>query len=135
MSHDTIPSRNRITLIVLMVFVLAAGLLWRSDFIPLSPFFKKYGGVALWALLVFFGFGFLMRRVTTRWLSAISLCFAWLIEFSQLYHAPWIDSIRAMHIGHLIIGSRFNWPDLLAYGLGVALGSLCDLKILRKTNL
>jgi hypothetical protein len=32
------------------------------------------------------------------------------VEFSQLYHAPWIDTIRAARIGALVLGSTFNAP-------------------------
>jgi hypothetical protein len=75
---------------------------------------SKYGGDALWALMVFFGFGFLFG-------------FAWAIEFSQIYHAPWFDAIRASRPGHLVFGSTFNWPDLPAYAVGVALGALLEI--------
>lgn len=105
---------------------MAGGILWRSRFLHLPAFLTKYGGDALWALLVFFGFGFLLRRVSTRRLALVSLGFAWAVEFSQLYHAPWIDSIRAMRIGHLVLGSTFNGPDLAAYACGIALGALLE---------
>lgn len=89
---------------------------------------SKYGGDALWALLVFCGFGFLFNRISTQRLSLVSLAFAWMIEFLQLYHAPWINSIRAMRLGHLGLGSTFNWPDLVAYALGIAIGALVEIR-------
>lgn len=52
--------------------------------------------------------------------------FAWGVEVSQLYHAPWIDAIRAMVPGRLVLGTTFNWPDLPAYSVGIALGSLAE---------
>ena len=119
--------RNRFRFALLILLVMGTGLVWRSHLLPLSPFMSKYGGDALWALLVFFGFGFVFTRITALRLSAISLCFAWAIEFSQLYQAPWINSIRAMRLGHLILGSTFNWPDLPAYAFGIALGALLEL--------
>lgn len=105
---------------------MGAGLLLRSHFFHLPSFFVKYGGDALWALLVFYAFGFLLRQSTTLQLSFISITFAWAIEFSQLYHAPWIDSIRAMRIGHLVLGSTFNPPDLMAYAVGIAIGAVAE---------
>ncbi len=110
-----------------IVLVLLGGLLWRSHLIPLSPFLSKYGGDALWALLVFCGFGFLFATISPLRLAIVSLGFAWAIEFSQLYHAPWFDSIRALRIGHLVFGSTFNPPDLLAYLAGVAVGMFAEL--------
>ena len=69
---------------------------------------------------------------TTLRLSLVSLGFAWAIEFSQLYHAPWIDSIRAVRVGHLVLGSTFNWPDLPAYAVGVVIGALVDGTLLKR---
>lgn len=114
---------------------MSAGLLLRSRFVSLPPFPTKYGGDALWALLVFFGFGFVFNKARIITLAWISLAFAWVIEFSQLYHAPWIDQIRALRIGHLILGSTFNWPDLPAYAVGIIVGiafEACRLRLNRR---
>jgi hypothetical protein len=114
--------------------VMAGGLLWRSRLVSLSPFMTKYGGDALWSLLVFTGFGFLFSRISTFRLSLVSLGFAWAVEFSQLYHAPWIDSIRAVRLGHLVLGSTFNWPDLPAYAVGIAIGAVVDEALLKRSS-
>lgn len=132
MSSNKTPgatNRGRLTYAFLIVLTLMSGLLWRSHFISLPSFLTKYGGDALWALLVYFGFGFLFVRIPTSRLALVSLCFAWAIEFFQLYQAPWIDSIRAMRIGHLVLGSTFNWPDLAAYAVGIALGAVVEYAI------
>lgn len=120
--------RKRFSHALLILLVMAAGLLWRSRVLPLSPFMSKYGGDALWALLVFCGFGFLFNCISTLRLFLVSLVFAWGIEFLQLYHAPWIDSIRAFRIGHLVLGSTFNWPDLVAYAVGIAIGAAVEMR-------
>jgi hypothetical protein len=117
-----------------IVLVMLAGLLWRSGFFSLSWFFSKYGGDALWALLVFLGFGFLFRHASTLRLALAALCFSWGIEFSQLYHALWIDQIRATRLGGLILGSAFNIPDLFAYVVGIALGAIAEYFYLSRTQ-
>ncbi len=111
---------------LLMIATMAAGLLWRSKFMPLPPFAAKYGGDALWALMVFIGCGFLFPRAATVMLALMALCFSWSVEFSQIYHAPWIDALRATLPGRLILGSVFNWPDLPAYALGIGLGAWAE---------
>ena len=111
----------------LMVLVMATGLLWRSRYVSLPQFAAKYGGDALWALLVFLGFGFLCRQLSTTRLALIALSFSWAVEFSQLYHAPWIDGIRDTRLGALILGSTFNWPDLAAYATGVGIGAVVEI--------
>ncbi len=115
--------RRRFISAAAMVLVMAAGLLWRSPWVPLPVFARKYGGDALWALLAFVGIGFLAPRQSTVRTALAALVFAWAIEFSQLYHAPWIDAVRATRLGGLILGSTFNAPDLLAYAVGIAVGA------------
>ncbi len=110
------------------VLVMMSGLSWRSGGLP--PFVSKYGGDLLWALLVFCAFAFIFPRAATLHLTLLALGFAWAIEFSQLYHADWIDQIRATRIGALTLGSVFNWPDLLAYAIGVAVGAVLDCFLL-----
>lgn len=120
------PLRNRSVYAAAGGAVMATGLIWRSGELPLSGFAAKYGGDALWALLVFIGLGFLFRRTSTLRVAAASLAFAGTVEFAQLYHAPWIDSIRATRMGSLILGSTFNPPDFVAYAIGIAVGALME---------
>lgn len=128
-----ISRRSRSVYLLLAALVAAGGLLWRSRFVSLPPFLSKYGGDAWWALLVFFGFGILFPGITTLRLAVVSLGFAWMVEFSQLYHAPWIEAIRAVRLGHLILGSTFNAPDLPAYLVGVVTGVVADRALLMRS--
>ena len=123
-----VSSRNRLLYAVLAVVVVMAGLLWRSRFMPLPPFASKYGGDALWALMVFTGLGFLFPRASTLLVALLALAFSWAVEFSQLYHAAWIDIVRDTLPGRLVLGSTFNWPDLPAYALGIALGAVLEYR-------
>lgn len=122
-------SRNRVVYATLVVAVVAAGLLWRSGLIPLPEWLSNYGGDALWALMVFVGFGFLLPRASTAVNALIALAFSWGVECSQLYHTPWIDAIRATLPGRLILGNTFNWPDLVAYALGIGLGAVVEWRL------
>lgn len=78
-------------------------------------------GDALYATMVFWGFGFLAPRASTPRvaLAAVAFCFA--IELSQAYHAPWIDGVRATTPGRLVLGQGFHAFDLVCYVLGIAL--------------
>lgn len=122
-------SRPRYALLVLAV--VATGLLWRSRLLPLPPFAFKYGGDALWALAVFLGCGFLLRGTSTAKVALLALGLAWCVEFLQLYRAPWIEAIRATVPGRLVLGSTFNWPDLLAYAIGIVAGAVLEHLIRR----
>jgi hypothetical protein len=76
--------------------------------------------------MVFVGFGFMRPRTSTLAVASLALAFAWAVEFSQLYHAPWFDAVRATLPGRLVLGTTFNWPDLPAYAVGIALGALAE---------
>ena len=58
--------------------------------------------------------------------TLVSLAFCFAVEFSQLYHAPGIDSVRNTRLGALTIGSTFNAPDLIAYAAAIALGVVIE---------
>jgi hypothetical protein len=127
MRAPTIPiQRHRPLYALLAVLVIATGMLCRSERFPLSSFLAKYAGDSLWALVVFLGFGFAFPRSSTVRISLAAVCFAWSIEFSQLYHAHWIDEIRSTRPGQLILGYSFNSPDLIAYLIGIALGASAE---------
>ena len=86
----------------------------------------KYPGDALWALMVFFGWGMILPRLATGRLAVLALATSYAVEFSQLYQAPWLNAIRGTTLGHLVLGSGFDGRDFAAYAVGVAVGVLCD---------
>jgi len=120
-------TRSRIVYAISGVVTVGLGLIWRSSLLPISPFLKKYGGDALWALLVFFLIRFIQPRVSVVLSALVAFGFSVAIEASQLYHAPWIDLIRGMRLGSLILGNTFNWPDIPAYAVGIVLGTLIEV--------
>jgi hypothetical protein len=126
-SPDAALNRVRYLYVIAMVAVIAVGLGWRAAANPVSPFWHKYGGDALWALLMFLGFRCVLIRASILRVTLVSLTFCFAVEFFQLYHAPWIDSIRATRLGTLALGSTFNAPDLIAYAVGVFFGGVIEI--------
>lgn len=59
--------------------------------------------------------------------AVITLALAFLVEISQLYHAPWIDTIRQTTLGGLVLGFGFLWTDLVCYSAGVMIGVIAEL--------
>jgi hypothetical protein len=118
--------RLRLTYAAAAAGIIVSGLLWRSGLLGLPPFVAKYGGDALWAMLVFCGVRCLAPRLSRAWTIVAALLFAFSVEFAQLYHAPWIDSIRSTRLGTLALGKTFNWPDLPAYAFGVLLAAAIE---------
>ena len=117
--------RNRILYLILTIITIILGLLSRKVQ-GLPQIISSYSGDALWALMVFFLFSFLFNKKSTIFILVISIIFSYGIEISQLYHAPWIDSIRATTLGGLILGIRFLWSDLICYTVGIVIGAIID---------
>ena len=110
-----------------MALIIGTGLFWRSGILPLSPFASKYGGDALWALLIFVGFGAIFPKGATLSIGLAAIGYSFATEFFQLVQTPGLESIRGTRLGHLVLGSSFNWPDLIAYTLGVAIGAALEI--------
>jgi Protein of unknown function (DUF2809) len=89
-------------------------------------FVATFAGDTLWALALFLFLGLILPGVATGWVAAMALVVSLLVELSQLYHAPWIDSVRQTTIGGLILGFGFLWSDLVCYAAGVGLGVVLE---------
>ena len=123
--------RNRVVYALFTIVVIILGLSSRKFAFALPHLLNDYLGDALWGLMIFTGFGFLFPKTETKKLAFISLMFCYGIEASQLYHAEWINSIRATTLGGLVLGYGFLWSDVVAYTIGVGVGILCEV-IFRK---
>lgn len=111
---------------VLIVLVIAIGLSTRKYPEVFPIWIVKYLGDILWALMVFLGIGLIFNKASTKYVTLGALTFSFLIEFSQLYHAPWIENLRHTGIGGLILGYGFLWSDLICYAAGILIGVLFE---------
>jgi len=82
-----------------------------------------YAGDVAWGALFFALFCAARPTLSTTsaWLSAVIT--TELIEFSQLYHAPWLDALRGTNVGGLLLGHLFLWSDVLCVALGATLAA------------
>lgn len=118
-------NRNRLFYGGAVVGVMVMGLLSRRvDGLP--RFLAVYSGDVLWATMVFLGIAFLFKTQPSKYIAVAALLFSFGIEFSQLYHAPWIDQIRATTIGGLVLGYGFLWSDLICYTVGIIIAMVID---------
>lgn len=119
--------RNPVAWLALIIQVACLGIGSRRFASRLPGFLADYAGDTLWALAAFLGFGLVLPRASTWRVALLAISFSVVIEVSQLYHAPWIDSIRRTTLGGLILGYGFVWSDLACYAVGVGLGILIEL--------
>ena len=125
--------RNKLLYLLLTIIVMLLGLLSRK-IEGLPEIISLYSGDILWALMVFLLFAFLFNKKSTIFIISWAIIFSYSIEISQLYHAPWIDSIRNTTLGGLILGFGFLWSDLVCYTIGIIIGIIIDIMI-NKTNI
>ena len=108
--------------LVLIALTVCLGIGSRRFGRSLPGFVAAYAGDTLWALAAFLGIGLILPRASTWRVAVLAMSFSVMIEVSQLYHAPWIDSIRGTTLGGLVLGFGFVWSDLACYAVGVGLG-------------
>jgi hypothetical protein len=94
--------------------------------IGLPYFLVKYGGSTLWGSMVFFLLATLLPRQSLVRLAILSLVAAALIEFSRLYHTPWLDEFRLTLAGALLLGRIFSWWNIVAYAIGILISALLE---------
>jgi glycopeptide antibiotics resistance protein len=109
---------------MLIVIFLGLGSRLYANYLP--TFIATYAGDTLWALQVFLAVGFLFPTFSTLKVARIALAFAFFIEITQLYHAPWLDNIRHYRLAALVLGYGFLWSDLVCYTVGVMLGVMAE---------
>lgn len=126
--------RNRYLYTLLIILTVILGLASRRFHNLLPHWVQLYLGDTLWALMVFFLIGLIFNKTSTKKIAVMALLFSFGIEISQLYHAEWIDTIRANRIGGLVLGYVFLWSDLVCYTVGIAFGYVQEQFILKKNS-
>ncbi|SEM45146.1 Protein of unknown function [Paenisporosarcina quisquiliarum] len=110
-----------IAILVSIVFGLA------SRYISALPMFiVNHAGDTLWAIMVYFLFRIIFVHKSLHLAIYLSLVFCFCIEFSQLYQADWINTIRVSLVGSLILGKGFLPEDLIRYSIGIVIAYLLD---------
>jgi len=124
--------RNRIYLGAALLFTIGLGLASRKFPALFPAALEKYPGDALWAQMVYWLVCICTPTASVIKVVLSSLAISYVDEISQLYQAPWINSIRATTPGHLVLGSHFSWIDMASYTIGIAIVALIDGWFLRK---
>lgn len=111
----------RVKYFLLTCLIVVLGLLSRKfTFVPL------WVGDVLWATMIYFILRFFLPLSSVGKITLISIIISYAIEFSQLYKAPWIDSLRHTFLGRMLLGETFLWGDLVSYTAGILIGIAID---------
>ena len=120
----------RLNYFISILLILILGILSRKiSGIPL------FIGDVLYAVLIYFGFRFLIMDSKKSTSLLLSLIFRFGIEILQLVQIDWLIAIRKTTLGHYILGEGFLWLDLLWYIIGTFMAFLIDKKLIKTQNL
>ncbi|HMS66246.1 MAG TPA: DUF2809 domain-containing protein [Ignavibacteria bacterium] len=127
--------RNRTVYFILIIITVILGLGTRKYSNNLNSFIAEYSGDTLWAMMLFFIFGFIFSKYSTLHIALLSLLFSWVIEFSQLYQANWINAIRSTKLGGLVLGYGFLFSDLVCYSAGIFIGVCLEKYVFKRVSI
>src|SRR5437879_6556911 len=93
--------RKRTGYVLCFIIVIALGLASRRYPVLFPAMLGKYPGDALWALMVFLGWGIVSPKSSSFSILAYAVATSYCVECCKLYQAPWIDGVRNTTTGHL----------------------------------
>jgi hypothetical protein len=120
--------KDRLPVLLIAAVVAGAGLAVRAF---TGGAFAKYGGVALYACLVYVIVRLFAHRALPSVVALVALGVCWAVEFAQLTPVPAALSERSVLL-RLVFGTTFSLPDLLWYAVGVAAAFAVHLIIRRR---
>jgi hypothetical protein len=101
----SITTNRRLLCLVLAILTIAAGLLLRLVPLGLSLSIYKYGGSALWAVMVYWLVALAFPKLSPLKIAFLAALIAASVEFFRLYHTPALDSFRLTLAGRLLLGA------------------------------
>ena len=122
----SIRTNRRLLCFVLAILTIATGLLWRLAPLGLPAAAYKYGGSALWAVMVYWLVALAFPKLSPLKIAVLAALIAASVELFRLYHAPALDSFRLTLAGRLLLGRIFSRRDIAAYWLAIAFTTIVD---------
>lgn len=115
-------SRQRLIILLVLIFVIPIGFSTKFYSGPAEEWINNsVGGLiyeVFWCLVLFFLFPKSKPFRIALWVFIITCC----LEFLQLWHPFFLETIRNTFIGKTLLGSSFNWFDFPYYIVGSATG-------------
>ena len=124
LAATALPARSRPAYAVVLLATITLGLLSRRY--PLLGILAEYTGDALYTVAAFVGLALLLVRASARSLAIMAFSWSAAVECSQLLSWPWIMDLRNTQWGRLVLGSGFQWADLIAYLIGAIVAAGVD---------
>ncbi|WP_311245939.1 DUF2809 domain-containing protein [Microbacterium sp. WCS2018Hpa-23] len=125
---DSAVRTRRRRLLIAAVLVIVVGL--AVHLIGSGPV-ADFAGDALYAVMIYLVIAIVFARVASWVVGAAAVVVCTLIEVFQLTGLPGVWA-HAFWPVRLVLGAGFDARDLIAYAVGAALATVCDLILRRR---
>lgn len=120
--------------LALIFATLLLGLAVRFAPLGLPQPVTKYGGSALWALMIYWIVAALLRARSPITAGLVTWLLTTAVELFKLVHTPTLDRFRLSLAGILLLGRFFSVTDLVAYAAAILAGVLVDRHLRARQN-
>jgi len=117
-----------------VLVTIVCGLVWRMAPLGLPAILVKYGGSALWAVMVYWLVAFLLPRKEPRSLGLLAAVVAVAVECFKLYRSPGLDPFRLTLAGKLLLGRVFSLRDIAVYWLAIVVVASLDAFVVARAK-
>ncbi len=107
---------------ILLIIVIPLGFYTKFYQGPLSSMVHNYLGGLLYVIFWMLVAALIFPKTDNFKIALYVLIFTIIIEFSQLWHPAFLETLRNNFIGVTILGNSFTWYDFPWYVAGAAAG-------------
>ena len=118
--------------LALMGVTIAAGLSVRFVHLGQPPSAVKFGGSALWAVMIYWVSSTVLPSWRIAWHILLSGMLGSAVEFFKLYDPAWLDAFRHTLPGIILLGRIFNPLDIVVYWVAIAAAAGVDVFVRRR---
>jgi len=111
-------------LFLTLLVVIPLGFATKFYYGPGQVWVQHYGGGVFYEIFWILVVTFLVPNIRTWFVAFFVFLGTSILEFLQLWHPPFLESLRSHFIGATFVGVGFDWWDFLYYALGCSLGYL-----------
>ena len=115
----------------LIVLTMMAGLAVRFGHLGLPTVVMKFGGSALWAMMIYWLISAALFAWPVRRAALSAGAIATLVELLKLVHTPSLESFRRTTAGVLLLGRIFSFTDIAVYWTAIAAAATIDRRLRR----
>jgi len=105
-----------------LICIVPLGFLTKFYQGPGALWFNNYAGGMLYEVFWCLAAAFVLPSASAFRIALTVFCVTCALEFLQLVHPAFLETIRSVFIGRTLIGTSFTWMDFPYYAVGCLIG-------------